>query len=270
MIKDEFIQRFITAASKEPSVLTLAGTGLNGAAQVSILSKLGLKLLCELNQVNVVSGSSFSYFIIQAYYTGGLRADQFAHFDTLNRSLHRGGITKTLARLAPVILHQGAFFNNDLLGETGKHLFTDDFCARTLNTFPANLRIWSYCQRTNRIVEISTRTGFGDMTVPDLIRATASANFLHGQFDFAGYHFLDPNFSPKSAALIRKFFTIQGNHLLVNFKRSSIRGSTFLLKQDDSRLPSISILRDFLLFILGIPNPYINSTHANALAKLKG
>ncbi|MEY4590913.1 MAG: hypothetical protein RL497_2989 [Pseudomonadota bacterium] len=270
MNRNEFVQQFKIRAANEPSVLTLAGTGLNGAAQVAILCDISLAVLEKLKRVNVVSGSSFSYFILQAYHTGGLREDRFPQFDQLNRALHGGGILRAIARLGPVILRKGAFFQNDLLGQTGKHLFTEEFCNRKLSSFPSNLCFWSYCQNTNALIEISTNNGFGSMTVTDLIRATASAKFLHGRFECAGHHFLDPNFSPKASALIKHFFTIRENHLVVNFKRSSSRGRTLLLKQDNSTHPSISIMRDFIFFTLGIPNPYINNTHIDALAILGG
>lgn len=270
MIADDYIEQFKTRSRNEPSVLTLAGTGLNGATQVAILCKIGAPLLSEFEKVNVVSGSAFSYFIVQAYIAGGLRADQFTDFEKLNRSLHGGGVVRALLRMGPVIFRRGAFFENELLGATAKNLFTDAFCARSLDSFPANLSFWAYCQQTGGIVEISTQNGFGSMTVDKLIRATASAPFLHGPFEFAGHQFLDPNFSPLSGRLIKTFFAIRHNHLLVNFKRSSTRGRTLLLQQDNSLRPGVSILRDFLLFTLGLPNRHIRNTHINALAALGG
>ncbi len=264
----DYIEQFKSRSHNEPSVLTLAGTGLNGAAQVAILCRIGAPLLMQLDKVNVVSGSAFSYFIVQAYNSSGLRADQFTDFDKLNRSLHGGGIMRTLLRLGRVVFRRGAFFENDLLGETAKNLFTDEFCARTLDSFPGNLSFWAYCELTQGIVELSTENGFGSMTVDKLIRATASAPFLHGAFKFAGHQFVDPNFSPQSGRLIKAFFATRNNQLLVNFKRSSTRGSTLLVQQDSSSRPALTILRDFVLFTLGIPNRYIRKTHINALAAL--
>lgn len=265
---DDSIQKFNSRATTEPSVLTLAGTGLNGAAQVAILCQIGIEKLSSLEAINIVSGSSFSYFIVQAYVSGGLRQDKFTEFDTLNRHVHRAHTLRALGKLGAVVLSQASFFQNALLGETGRNLFSEEFCTRPLSSFPLNLRFWAYCRSAGQLVEISVANGFGAMTVTELIRATASAYFLHGPFHYGEHQFLDPNFSPKAAALIKQFFSLRGNHLFVNFKRSGTRGTTLLLKQDDSARPLVALIRDLAYFTLGIPNRHIRRTHIYALQEL--
>ena len=75
MTEADLVRQFKENVECEPSTLTLTGTGLNGAAQVEILCEIGVENLEKLEKINVVSGSAFSYFILHAYYSGGLRVN---------------------------------------------------------------------------------------------------------------------------------------------------------------------------------------------------
>lgn len=269
MVADAVFE-YIKRSAVEPSSLSMTGTGLNGAIQVPLLAKIGTGRLNALKKVNVISGSSYSYFILQAYSKKMLREDIFLSFDKLNRTLHSSNFLVSLARLFPILFMGGSFFKNDTLDVTSGHLFKKEFCELRLKDFSDNLSVWSYCTNRKENIEISNANGFGDMTVYQLIRACISLRFLHGPFHYQDYSFVDPNFTKFARkSLLKKLFSDKNNHLVINYSKNETRGNMSFVKHTLAKHPNLEIAKDIFFFTFNISNQSIYKTHQRGLKELK-
>lgn len=265
----ESMQSFVREFSPNAVELVLAGTGLNGAAQVSQLYDFGCQELNSLKRVHVVSGSAFSYFVIQASVEQHLQLEHFVDFDSSNRGIHKAKFWRN-AILAPKVLRGShSFFENDLLEKTVRHIFSTAFCNQTLSHFSDNLSVWSYCENHKQLIEISNANGFGEMNVCDMIRATASTSFLHGAFHYKGYAFTDPNFSPQAKLLRKRLIRGTTPTIVLNYKKSEKRAHSLFIKHGAERFPDFAVLRDFLLFVFNIPNWKVSRTNRHILLRLR-
>lgn len=249
--------------------LILAGTGIDGAAQVTLLNNLSLEYINAARQVHVISGSAFSYFIIQASIEGALRFANFANFDALNRRLHGASFWMNLLRTPAVVWGRRSYYPNAKLGETVKHIFHDSFCRKTLSSFPENLTLWSYCENRKSLVEVSRRTGFGDLSVVDMIKAAASTRFLHGAFIYEDYSFVDPNYTPLAKNLQRKIRSKEQTNIVLNYRKDGRWKNNYFIKHNQAKRPDLKIAIDFVRFIMNLPNPDISKANATLITQLE-
>lgn len=263
------ISELVSQASPSAVNLILAGTGVNGAAQVKPLLSIGMDYVNSVASLNIVSGSTFSYFVAQAHVANALNFDHFLSFDQDNRSLHGASFWKNLAVTPAVLLGRRSYYPNTNLIKTVAHIFLPSFLERTLDTFPGHLTVWAYCEKRNELVALNCKNGFEDMTVTDLIRAAASTKFLHGHFEYKGYQFSDPNFSPLAKKMHRMLRTSKHKNVVINYKKSEARSDTVYIKHDSERFPDAALLRDFMYFVLNLNNKKVSTTNSDLLYFLR-
>lgn len=254
---DLFLSRMHPAHT---SILTLAGTGPNGSSQLQILKKIGRENIRLMSQVNVISGSSVSYFIYIALLEGGFKAEGFKNYDKLVRKLHKGSITGFLMHLLTRRHKAKPVFDNQLLQDTLCIFFEREFISRTLSTFDENVRFYAHCQTKEKIVELSAKN-HPEMTVEDVFRACVSISFLHGPFYYEGYKFVDATFSKSFSSLRRQLLATDKNHLFVNIKKHAESRNVIFVKNDDLKFPVMHMFLDFSCLCMGIPNGKVKRVH---------
>ena len=267
MIKDEsihelntHIHRFKSQAEPHQSSLVLAGTGPNGAAHVTTLSALSLDYVEQLQGVHVISGSVFSLFSCLSHRQGSLQRNNFANYDLVVRDIHQASVGNAVKRLVGRKTPQRALFDNERIRDTVERLFGRDFVAMPLAALSYPYRFYAYCSNKKEIVELSVDT-FPKMTLAEVAMATACVPFMHGQFIYGDMALSDPIFCPLIRPFRKSMFSLPGNKLYVNHKRSGLSGSVYFVKAEERRFPELSMGFDFLSFNLGISNGYVNSLH---------
>jgi hypothetical protein len=256
------VERFLSRMRPaHTSTLTLAGTGPNGSSQLQILKKIGRENIRLMSQVNVISGSSVSYFIYIAMLEGGFKADGFKDYDKLVRKLHKGSVTRLLIHLLTRRHKAKPVFENQLLEDTLRIFFEREFITRTLSTFDENIRFYAYCQTQERIIELSANT-HPKMTVGDVFRACVSISFLHGAFCYESYQFVDPTFSKGFGSLRRQLLATEQNHLFVNIKKHAESRNVIFVKNEDLKFPILRMFLDFSFLCMGIPNGKVKRVHS--------
>jgi hypothetical protein len=267
-INKELLSSFLLRIpNSEPSILTLAGTGPNGSSQLPILMQIGRKNIGELLQVNVISGSSISYFIFMAMTEGGFKSDGFRDYDRLVRKLHNGTPLRLLKHLLTGI-KKAPYFQNELLRETLEIFFVKSFMDRALRTFDQNVRFYAHCLNEGKVVEIRS-DNYPEMTVEEICRACISIPALHGPFLYRNQLFVDPTFTDRFVALRRRLFQSSYNHLYLNVKRDAQSRNVIFLKNEDLAFPVLTMLIDFLCLCMGVPNRRIQRMHLMNLQNYK-
>lgn len=272
MIHDHHIVRqFKGDNTPSNAIVTLGGTGLNGAVQAWALKELGKDYLDQLKAFNILSGSVFSYILFL-----GLTEKQpinqefFTHFDKLNRRFHRasffGGAKHFLFKGG---IKQGLFANN-CLGDTLFNIFDRSFLSRTLAELPAHCHFYTYCHKYHKVFEMTPDSEFSDMNLTEILRACATVTPMHGYFHYKDYQLSDPMFTSLYPSLRKKLFSTQLPHLYINFiKEGKSRNMTFV-KHHQLKHPKYIMLRDFIKFYLNIPNKSIDQAHRSVLEDYSG
>lgn len=270
----DIISAFKQRAEGKPTALTLGGTGPNAASQIVTLDHLGKAYVEGLDQVNLISGSAFGYFIWQAFFEGMLTLDAFAHFESRVRKIHRASFLNGLKHIVSPRKQAKALYRNDLIKQIALLLFEESFIEQPFSNFNTNLRIWAYCSNTQTCHAI-TPTSHPNMKLWEAICATSSVPRLYGHFDYSaspevGIHrFSDPNFSEQSRQLNRRLLQWDGPHVFMNYKKTEISRNVLFLKNETSKLPNLQLMSDFAMFILNIPNRKVTRTHADTLQTLR-
>lgn len=267
MFESPLIELFNTRRQSLPSVLSLVGTGFNLTAQVPALCSLKAHTFEDLIRINITSSSVLAYFITQAHLRRGLYHERLIGLDHLSRELHNTGLKNYLTRLLPVAMGKTSFFENQKLGDTCQLLFNERFLQRTLSSLPDNLCFWAYCIKKDELTKISVGEGYGDMTFAQIMRACATIPKLHGSYPYKNRAFIDPLHSPKAKAFLQRLSTIEGNHLVLNTKKTEdTNNGTLYVNVHDS--PDHS-RRDYYRFMLNATNPHIEDTQQQALTTLQ-
>ena len=254
MYNKEVLSQFLYNSNNN-SVISLAGTGSVGSAQVPILLNIGKNRFFSCTVLNVISGSSFSYFIYLAILEGKLTLKNFSEFDAANRRLHKASFLGACRHVIKGNFLSKSRYPNEKMYETVLWLFDDSFSHRPLAQLPKNVRFWLYCQARQALICVTPETpSYNQLTVADLIRASSSLKFLHGPFIWHGHEFVDPNYSPEAKQLRRNILRTPHPHLLVNYKKNLQRGSTTYLKHNNNKLPDISLLLGVLAFYFNFHN----------------
>lgn len=267
-MRRELIEQFLSRIEdSKSSSLTLAGTGPNGSSQLPVLAHIGRSRMREMAHINIISGSSISYFIYIAMTEGGFKADGYRQYDKLVRKLHKGTPIRFLKHILSQLYRPSPYFPNIMLKETLDIFLDASFIARPLSTFDANIRFFTYCLKKENLVEISYKS-HPEMTVSDICRACFSLPFLHGPFFYNKYQFIDPTFTDGFGRLRRRLFKTSHNHLYLNIKKQEESKNILFVKNEDATFPVLAMFFDFLLLCLGIPNPRVGKTHAANLDAL--
>lgn len=249
------------------SVLTLGGTGPNGTSQLPVLELLGYENIQALKKINIISGSSFGYFIYLAFYSGHLLLENYRSYDKGTRVLHKASLIKVIKHIVRGDYKHASLYDNSKVKETVNYLLAPGFCDRPLSSFPSNMSFWAYCVKNNTLVEINS-TKFPNMKVWEAIASSLSVKAIHGHFEYGGYHLVDPMFSPKFKDLVRTLLKNNQNHLFLNYKKTSVSRSVIFLKNQPLRLPLLSLLYDFFSFTCNFKNPRVIRTHHHVLSLL--
>lgn len=261
------IHLFKKAGKANQSILTLGGTGPNGSTQIAPLSLIGNDYLNELKAINIVSASAFAYFLFLAHRDNKLRRDNYLEYDRLVRQLHGASFWHATCRFSIWKFAKRPLFHIDSIRNTVELLIEKEFACRPLKDFPENLRFWSYCDNHQANILISPKA-FPNMQVWQAIAACLSIKFIHGTFEYEGFKFSDPIFSPSFPALRRSFLKTSDNHLYFNFKKTlSSKNVNFVINRQTS-MPMVDLFLDFFMFAFNLPNTRINQTHRYTLSML--
>lgn len=257
----EAIAEFKSKAPAGESILTLGGTGPNGSTQVLPLYYLGQNYLSQLAAINILSASSFAYFIFLAFEQNQLKRQNYLNYDTRMRRMHRASFFRAAKHFARWRLPSKPLYDNALVKSTVELLFEEGFAHKPLSDFDANLTFWAFCSASDKNVAITAKT-FPDMKVWEVISACLSIQFIHGEFIYREHRFSDPIFSSSFSGLRRKILRSKCNHLYLNFKKTHQSNNVHFLKNSSSRAPMVELFIDFLLMVSNIPNARINRLHA--------
>lgn len=271
MKRRQSVRLFKKRVPAERAALTFGGTGLNGAVQFWVLNELGQKYIRDAHQLNLVSGSVFSYILYIALCEDQrIDQDYLIDFDRLNRRFHKASFLQSCKHIVSGKVIKTGLYPNHYLGGAITGIFDQKFLDRKLSEMPKNVCFYSYCSLRDSIVDITPGTIFDDMNIMDILRACASVVPLHGHFCYEGYHFCDPMFSPQCKNLFQRLFSTQLDHLVVNYKKEGKSDNIYFVKHDQNHFPKFVLLRDFLMLYLNIPNKALNKTHIQALHEFHG
>lgn len=257
----EAIAEFKSMAPASESILTLGGTGPNGSTQVLPLHYLGQNYLSQLATINILSASSFAYFIFLAFEQNQLKRQNYLDYDTRMRRMHKASLFKAAKHFAGWRLPAKPLYDNSLVKRTVELLFEEGFAHKPLSEFDANLAFWAFCSASDENVAITAKT-FPDMKVWEVISACLSIKFIHGEFNYGEHRFSDPIFSSSFPGLRRKILRSKCNHLYLNFKKTHQSNNVYFLKNSSSRAPMLELFIDFLLMVSNFSNARINRLHA--------
>lgn len=264
--KSEKIKIFQQRAEPTQSTLTLGGTGPNGSIHTLFLQALGHDYVRKLSKINILSASSFAFFIFVAKDMGLLNLEHFKHYDRWVRARHNESFSRIVAHFWGMSLPETALYTQLHLRETISYLFHEDFLRMTLRDFEHNVHFWVYCSRKRMNLSLSAER-FPDMRVWEAISAASSIPFVHGEFEYKGGSFRDGVFSPQFKGLRQSLQKTSNNHLYLNYKRNAERKNLLLVRNTDSKTPMLELLCDYLMFICNIPNRRINKTHRLVLSQ---
>jgi len=254
------ITQFKNKASAENSIITLAGTGPNGASHVGVLQELSLDYLRQVNKVNIISASSFSFMIYLAHCQGDLNINSFLNYDSLIRDKHSSSLGKVIKHILKGNISNRNIYPNDLIGEAITMLFGERFSNTRIDEVDLPLSFYAYCEKNNKVIDISRET-FPEMTFMEIGRTCVSIPAIHGAYQYQDYQFIDPIFSPLFSKLRRHLFKNPNSQLYVNYKQTKDSGKVYFVQPEHKVFPEITLMTDFLKFYTGVPNKNINKTH---------
>lgn len=258
--KSETVGLFKGRADPKESVVTLGGTGPNGSIHTLYLQALGYDYVRNLSQINVLSASSFAFYIFIAKELGCLKLKNYERYDTWVRNKHKKSLAKIIGHFKSLRLPDSALYTQGHLRETIEYLFEESFLEMTLSDFDHNAHFWVYCSKTNKNLSIS-KLSYPSMKVWEAISAASSIPFIHGEFDYGQGSFRDGVFSPIFKSLHQTLQKTSKNHLYLNYKRNAERNNLLLVSNTDSRTPIFELASDYFMFICNIPNRRVNRTH---------
>lgn len=272
----EVVSEFLRREPLHNSTLTLDGTGVNGSLQYKVLSHIGLQRLDALKKVNVVSASTYAYLFFRAYHNGALTLDESAmkRWDANNRRHHDVATLRTAAKLAINRLTgkrsalSGKGFSDAYLSS-----ITESFSRLRVADMPANANFWLYCHTDRKLICLNANNEYQSWPLTDVIRAAPSVPGLFSMAEIHGKKYYDPVYSPAAKEMYRIMRGESGPHLFSNMRREGVSNNVSYFKPHDMRSGDMLILKDFMLFILGLPNAsvwqsiqsgLINSNEVNA------
>lgn len=260
------ISQFKNRNSPENSIITLAGTGPNGAGHVQVLKELSLNYLSQVNKINIISASSFSFMIYLAHCQAKLQTHSFLNYDKLIRIKHSISIMGVIKHLLKGNVRNRNIYKNDLVGEAIIMLFGEEFSNTRIDDVDLPISFFTYCEKHKNVFEVSKET-FPEMTFMDIGRACVSIPAIHGAYHYHDYQFIDPVFSPSFGQLRRKLLKKRNAQLYVNYKKTMDCGKVYFLQPEYKVVPELTLMTDFLKFYLGIPNKNINNTHRQLIER---
>lgn len=260
------ISQFKNRELPENSIITLAGTGPNGASHVQVLEELSLDYLSKVNKINIISASSFSFMIYLAHCQGDLNTDSFLNYDQLIREKHSASIGKVIKHLLKGNIKERNIYQNDLIGEAIVMLFGESFSNTRIDEVDLPISFYAYCENYKKTIEISRET-FPEMTFMDIGRTCVSIPAIHGAYHYQDYQFIDPIFSPLFNQLRRGLFKKRQQQLYVNYKQTKDTGRVYFVQPEVKVLPEITLMTDFLKFYTGVPNKNIMNTHRQIIKR---
>lgn len=258
--KSKKINIFKQRAEPSQSVLTLGGTGPNGSIHTLYLQALGYDYVRKLSKINILSASSFAFFIFVAKEMGFLNLKNFENYDRWVRNKHKKSLYTIVTHFWGLRLPENALYTQVHLRETINYLFSEDFLSMQLRDFEFNAHFWVYCSRQEKNLSISADL-FPAMRVWEAISAASSIPFVHGEFDYKGGSFRDGVFSPQFKMLHQNLQKTSSNHLYLNYKRNAERKNLLLVSNTDSKVPMLELVSDYFMFICNVPNWRIKRTH---------
>lgn len=266
----EFIRSTIENHFREypqsAGILLMDGTGMLSSYQNTVLSLLGPEKLERFDEIHLISGSAYAYFIYTA-----IRENSFkwgpSDVPKWNRNVQGWhGIVPilSLAKFATSRFHQLP------AGKPGGHhraceeIFTEEFRNRPLSSFPKNLRIWAYNVQAKRMEFIGSQIEHSELTVADVISMAASVPAVFGEHRQNGVRYIDAMYAPRYSKL--KYQVFEGKHVLHfnMFKTGSAKGidSIKIHEHEDG---NALVRKDFLRFIAGVRNAQFDQVTRYAL-----
>ncbi len=258
------IEAFKSNAHPEESIISLAGTGPNGAAHVRVLRALTIYHLARCKRLNVVSGSAFSLMIYLAHTWGCLNYDALFDYDARIRHLHGMSCLRTLRHVARGNVRSRSLYQNQQIGDTIHMLFGSSFADKTLAEIALPLTLFAYCQHRGTLVEINRET-FPSFTFADMGRASVAIPFIHGPFLYRNYSLIDPIFSPALKDLRHRLLKQRETHLYVNHKKTAVIGKIHFVGTEERSFPELAMAMDFVKFYFGLPNRHVEKTNYHAI-----
>lgn len=262
--QDGNIASVVKQKDPQQTILTLGGTGPNGSSQVLHLLNLGWDYVHQLNRINVLSASSFAYFIFIALGLGKLKKENYRLYDKGVREIHDASFFKALTHFARWGLPKKPLYDNQLIKETIRYLWDDDFINMPISAFNENLQFWVYCSASDKNICISSRN-FPDMTMWEVVSACVSIPYIHGEFVYGEHSFRDAIFSPSFKNLRRELIKPPLEHVYLNYKKESTIGKVCYLKNTQSKYPDIELLADYAMLAFNFSNMRVNKTHQAVL-----
>lgn len=267
MSQSEIIQLFLRRQKTIPSSISMTGAGLCYGSQVSALCALGTRHFEQYQAVNIASSSVFSYCITQAFLAKAIKRKTFIEFESHFRALHPGGKAFFLQRCLPVLVLGASTYPNQLLADTCSLFFTDAFLNTHLAELPTNTNFWVYCTKKEQLEALNPASMFGEMTLQQVVRATAGHPKMHGAFAYKNRAFIDVLASPAAKNFISYIEKTEGNHLVINYlkTRDNNDGKLYLNPAIAPQQPK----RDYWRLLLGKPNSAVESGQQQALLALQ-
>lgn len=261
-----FIEEFKQRQEPSQSTITLAGTGPNGAIQVSILNDLSARYLQSVNDIHIISGGAFSFFIYIASQYAYLNVSNLREYESFVKKRHSLPLYKKLAHLVTIKWNNKSLYPNTHIKDTFHHLFHSDFGDLTIKDLSYPVTFYSYDINSQSIIALNS-SNYPDMKLIDVACACISVPPIHGCFDYQGMQLIDTIFSPSFSLLRKGLFKKSSNHLFVNHKKTQKTNSIYFLSHSNSRYPNVRLFADFALLYLGLPNKRITQVNHQLLEK---
>lgn len=253
------IKVFKSLTTPKNAIVTLAGTGPNGACQVPLLYALGKDFLQHLHSFNIISASVFSFFIFLARQRDELNIQGFVEHESHTRHSHGFPIARLLKNIM-LAKPKSNLYDNKLISHAVDNLFSAKFAALTLREIDFPIAIHLYCQNEEAFFAVNKST-HPDMSVRDICHACVSIPWIHGSFNYQQHRFIDPIFSGKFPSLRRYLFSKKQPHLYANHKKNGSSGDLYFIQNESLKRPQKALITDFIKFYLGIKNQRVINTH---------
>lgn len=260
---------FLSRSATKKTVLTLGGTGPNGTCQLAIVDLLGFEFSQNIDVINLLSGSVFGYFIYLAFFENKIKTHNYLNYDCGVRKLHKASLMRAIKYFFTLNKKNKSLYECERVKETVFYLFDPEYANRELQSFNNNMVFWGYCSKREELIKITADT-FPTMKVWEVIAASLSIPFIHGEFEYEKYLFSDPMFCPKYKILIKSILKNSENHLFVNYKKNQLSRNVIFLKNQNIRFPTLCLIYDFFSFTCNFKNNRLIKTHKDNTLILGG
>jgi hypothetical protein len=256
------IQRFLERAPLGESRIVFDGCGPNGAVQYEAMSLLGLERIFAAEEVHVLSSSAFAYLFFLARHRGelALTRRQLKNWDTLSRQSHGVIPGVTLVRsVARLVRGQSAALSSEGLAESFRRTVRPAFATLTVADLPPNVRFWLYNASRRELQAASAQSQeLRSMRLTTLVQAAANVPRVFGRMEWNGEQLVDPIYSPRRRELYSQLRA--GRNVLVsNIFKTGETPTTIYVRPTRGLSGQAMLLKDFGLFLSGMPNPALGS-----------